>query len=73
MGGGLAWIIGQIVSIRVKTLSNTTLVASSHIIERFLYDLEMKTRKQNRNNKRKGIEHFDWFIEWIKTRGLLVG
>ena len=32
------------------------------------YDLEMKTRVQNRNNKRTEIERFDWFIERIKTR-----
>ena len=36
-------------------------------IERFLYDLEMKTREQNRN-KRTKIERFDWFIERIQTR-----
>ena len=36
------------------------------IIERFSYDLEMKTREQNRNNKRKKIERFDWFIERIR-------
>ena len=28
----------------------------------------MKTREQNRNNKRKETERFDWFIEWIQTR-----
>ena len=37
------------------------------MIERFSYDLEMKMRKQNRNNKRTEIEQFDWFIEWIQT------
>ena len=37
-------------------------------LERFAYDLEMKTREQNRNNKRTEIERFDWFIERIKTR-----
>ena len=36
------------------------------IIGRFSYDLEMKTREQNRNNKRKKIERFDWFIERIR-------
>ena len=35
--------------------------------ERFSYDLEMKTRQQNRNNKRTEIERFDWFIERIQT------
>ena len=37
-------------------------------LERFAYDLEMKTREQNKNNKRTEIERFDWFIERIKTR-----
>ena len=31
-------------------------------IEQFSYDHEMKTREQNRNNKRTEIERFDWFI-----------
>ena len=33
------------------------------MLGRFSYDLEMKTREQNRNNKRTEIERFDWFIE----------
>ena len=28
----------------------------------------MKTREQNRNNKRTDLKRFDWFIERIKTR-----
>ena len=32
-----------------------------HVLERFSYDLEMKTREQNRNNRRTEIERFDWF------------
>ena len=28
----------------------------------------MKTREQNRNNKRTEIERFDWFIERIQSR-----
>ena len=35
--------------------------------QRFSYDLEMKTREQNRNNKRTEIQRFDWFIERIQT------
>ena len=31
------------------------------------YDLEMKTREQNKNNKRTEIKRFDWFIERIQT------
>ena len=37
------------------------------VIERFSYDLEIKAREQNRNNKRTEIERFDWFIERIQT------
>ena len=37
-------------------------------IERFWYDLEIKTREQYRNNKQTEIERFDWFIEHIQTR-----
>ena len=40
------------------------------MVERFSYDLEMKKREQNRNNKRTEIELFDSFIERIQTRGL---
>ena len=40
----------------------------SLILQRFSYDLEMKTREQNRNNKRTEIERFDWSIERIQTR-----
>ena len=38
------------------------------LIERFSYDLETKTRPQNRNKKRTEIGRFDWFIERIQTR-----
>ena len=40
------------------------------MLERFSYDLEMilKTREQNRKNKRTEIQPFDWFIERIQTR-----
>ena len=38
------------------------------LLERFSFDLEMKTREQNRNNKRTEIERFDWCIEQIQTR-----
>ena len=37
-------------------------------LERFSYDLEMKTGEQNRNNKQTEIERFDWSIERIQTR-----
>ena len=38
------------------------------MLEQFSYDLEIKTRKQDRNNKRTKIERFDWFVERIQTR-----
>ena len=37
-------------------------------LERFLHDFEIKTREQNRSNKRTKIELFIWFIERIQTR-----
>ena len=48
------------------------------MIERFSYDLEMKTREQNRNNKRTEIERFDWLYRtdtnapgfWLAKRTL---
>ena len=44
----------------------TTLYLSQ--IERLSYDLETKTREQNRNNKRTEIEQFGWFVERTQTR-----
>ena len=38
------------------------------LLERLSHDLEMKTREQNRKNKRTEIERFDWFIERIQMR-----
>ena len=38
------------------------------LIERFSYVLEVKTREQNKHNKRTEIARFDWFIEQIQTR-----
>lgn len=37
-------------------------------LERFSYDLEIKTREQNRNINRTEIEQFIWFIEQTQTR-----
>ena len=49
-----------------------TLVPSTRLLgpmtERFSFDLEMKTREQNRNNKRREIERFDLFIKRIQKR-----
>ena len=42
--------------------------SKQNLLERFSYDLEIKTREQNRNNKRTEIERFDWFIERTQTR-----
>ena len=43
------------------------LQSSSEQIERYSYDLEMKTREQHKNNKRTEIKRFDWFIERKQT------
>ena len=54
-------------------MSQLTQLATNGL-ERFSYDLEMKKREQNRNNKRTEIGRFDVYIEWIETRAwLLVG
>ena len=53
---------------RSTTLKKQTPLIVLTTIERFSYDLEMKTLKQNRNNKRTEIERFDWLIERIQTR-----
>ena len=37
-------------------------------LERFSFDLEIKTREENTSNKRTEIERFDWFIERIQKR-----
>ena len=37
-----------------------------NLLERFSYDLEIKTREQNRNKKRTKVERFDWLIERIQ-------
>ena len=49
------------------TNQNTYLPTLSYSLERFSYDLEMKTREQNRNNKRTEIERFDWCMKRIQT------
>ena len=58
------------------TESNLSVTVVEHLaepllifrLERFSYDLEIKTREQNRNNKRTEIGQFDWFIERIQMR-----
>ena len=42
-------------------------ITLSIMLKQFSYDLEMKTREQNKNNKRTEIKRFDWFIERIQT------
>ena len=39
-----------------------------YLIQLFSYDFEVKTREQNRNNKRSKIERFDSLVERIQTR-----
>ena len=63
-GGGILPMIAHIRRIRLKVIP----FPGFRYIEWFSYDLEMKTREKNRNNKRTEIEWFDWFIERIQTR-----
>ena len=42
-------------------------ITLSIMLEQFSYDLEMKTREPNKNNKRTEIKRFDWFIERIQN------
>ena len=71
-----SWILSRI---RDEIKKNTNvyfapLYPQALLLERFSYDLEMKTREQNRNNKRTEIERFDWFIERTDKRAwLLIG
>ena len=44
------------------------MIMYTEMIERFSYDLEIKTREQYRNNKQTEIERFNWFIDQIQTR-----
>ena len=36
-------------------------------VERFSYDLEMKTREQNKSKEQTEIEPFDWLIKRLQT------
>ena len=51
-----------------KTDKSHTESSPFNPLERFSYDLETKTREQNRNNQRTQIERFDWFMGRIQTR-----
>ena len=69
----MGWLrIGPYIAERLERRACNTQASSSSpsLIERFSYDLEMKTRDQNRNNKRTEIERFDWFIEQIQTNAV---
>ena len=46
-------------------------VTYTKAVERFSYDLEMKAREQNRNDKRTEIGRSDWFIERTDKRDWL--
>ena len=54
-----------IIFLAVMTSQEVSYLAGK--IERFSYDFEIKTREQNRNNKRTEKEQFDWFIQQIQT------
>ena len=65
------WIVGTFppnaVFFHFWPVSSSSQCCLPHL-ERFSYDLEVKTREQNRNKKRAEIERFDWFIERIQMR-----
>ena len=54
--------------VKKKNWGNVYTILDSLSCPQFSYELEMKTREQNRNNKGTEIELFDWFIERIQTR-----
>ena len=67
-GLGTYWREVKNKGIQFANVRTGTGMSFRYPMERFLYDLEMKTREQNRNNERTEIERFDWFIERIQTR-----
>ena len=56
-----------LVLVSVHVLKGCVIAVSFILLEPFLYDLEMQTREQNRNDKRTEIERFDSFVERIQT------
>ena len=62
------WIL-EMVKSKARGKVNFKLVYKIYyLIQLFSYDFEVKTREQNRNNKRAKIERFDSFVERIQTR-----
>ena len=55
----------------MKTSVHKAVTSLIYRVEQFSYDLEMKAREQNRNDKRTEIERFDWFIERTDKRAWL--
>ena len=60
-------VMQAILSLALKNKTQHQVVLKV-LLERFSYELEMKTREQNGNNKRTEIERLDRFIERIQTR-----
>ena len=60
-------VMQAILSLALKNKTQHQVVLKL-LLERFSYELEMKTREQNGNNKRTEIERLDRFIERIQTR-----
>ena len=53
----------------VRNISkNVKINVTFPLVRAIFVELEMKTREQNRNNKRTEIKRLDWFIERIQTR-----
>ena len=53
--------------VSVHVFKGCVIAVSFILLEPFLYDLEMQTREQNRNDKQTEIERFDSFVERIQT------
>ena len=62
------WLLSSVPMVAIVKRFSCILYIFLLKLERFSYDLEMKAREQNRNNKRTEIERFDWFIEQTDKR-----
>ena len=63
---GLLRPLSLLVVLRWKQVGAWKRVCYWQEIERFSYDLEMKTRELNRSKKQTEIERFDWLIKRIQ-------
>ena len=62
------WILEMVKSKARRKVYFKLVYKIYYLIQLFSYDFEVKTREQNRNNKRSKIERFDSLVERIQTR-----